>query len=244
MPAMYSRSNLLKETGGRGPGKALRLLGIILAACLASACATDLYVEKNDYAYAVPQEFRPPPPVPGSVWTGLNANNTFFADKKARNINDVVTILITETSTGENNAKIDTTRDSTIAAGIAGFTQTAPDKTMISRFDLGGSHRNNLKGEGKTSRNSNLTATLTARVISVMDNGNLVIQGRRQLSVNAEDQYIILTGVIRPEDITSDNTVSSRFVADARIVYGGRGVVNDKMRPGWLARVLDWAWPF
>ncbi|HPL62861.1 MAG TPA: flagellar basal body L-ring protein FlgH, partial [Syntrophales bacterium] len=67
---------------------------------------------------------------------------------------------------------------------------------------------------------------------------------RRQLSVNAEDQYIVLTGVIRPDDISSDNTVSSQYVADAKIVYGGRGVVNDKMRPGWLARVLDWAWPF
>ncbi len=241
---MESGSNTAKKIMDSSRGKALRLAGVMLAVCIFSACASDLHLEKSDYAYTVPQEFRPPPPVPGSIWTGPSANNTFFSDKKARNVNDVVTILIAETSKGENNAKIDTTRDSTVAAGIAGFTQTAPNNTMISRFDLGGSHKNNLKGEGKTSRDSTLSAVITARVISVLDNGNLVIQGRRQLSVNAEDQYIVLTGVIRPDDISSDNTVSSQYVADAKIVYGGRGVVNDKMRPGWLARVLDWAWPF
>ena len=68
--------------------------------------------------------------------------------------------------------------------------------------------------------------------------------GRRQLTVNAEDQYMILTGVIRPEDITSDNLILSQYIADARIVYTGRGVVDDKMRPGWLTRVIDWVWPF
>jgi len=89
-----------------------------------------------------------------------------------------------------------------------------------------------------------MEATISARVMEVLDNGNLSIEGRRQLTVNEEDQFIIITGIIRPEDITADNVIESQFIADARIVYTGKGVINDKMRPGWLTRILDWVWPF
>jgi len=78
----------------------------------------------------------------------------------------------------------------------------------------------------------------------VMENGNLVIEGRRQLTVNSEDQFIIMTGFIRPEDITAENTIYSQYIADARIIFTGDGVINDKMRPGWMTRVVDWVWPF
>jgi len=81
-------------------------------------------------------------------------------------------------------------------------------------------------------------------VTQVLDNGNLLIEGRRLITVNAEDQYMILTGIIRPEDITNDNLILSQYIADARITYTGRGVVDDKMRPGWLTRIIDWVWPF
>jgi len=101
-----------------------------------------------------------------------------------------------------------------------------------------------MEGEGKTKRDGILKGRMTARVTQVLDNGHLMIEGRRLVSVNAEDQYMILTGVIRPEDITSDNLILSQYIADARIIYTGRGVVDDKMRPGWLTRVIDWVWPF
>jgi len=74
--------------------------------------------------------------------------------------------------------------------------------------------------------------------------GNLMIEGRRQVTINAEDQYLIIGGVIRPQDITADNTIASQYISDARIVYTGEGVINDKMRPGWMTRVVDWVWPF
>jgi flagellar L-ring protein precursor FlgH len=77
-----------------------------------------------------------------------------------------------------------------------------------------------------------------------LENGNFIIEGRRQLTINAEDQYLIIRGMIRPDDITSDNTILSQYIADAKIVYTGRGVVDDKMRPGWLTRIVDWVWPF
>jgi flagellar L-ring protein FlgH len=183
-------------------------------------------------------------PASGSIWPGGNSQNLIFSDRKARSVNDVVTILVDESATGANNAKTETNRDTTTTAGIAGITQATPDNTILSKYELGGASSNSLKGEGKTRRDGSLTAKVTARVIRVLGNGNLVIEGRRLLAVNAEDQYMVITGLIRPEDITSDNTIASQYISDARITYSGKGVVDDKMRPGWLTRVLDWVWPF
>ncbi|MEQ8203568.1 MAG: flagellar basal body L-ring protein FlgH, partial [Smithellaceae bacterium] len=111
-------------------------------------------------------------------------------------------------------------------------------------ISIGGTSSNSLKGAGDTTRSSKLSASISARVLKILDNGNLLIEGRRQLTVNAEDQYLVITGIVRPEDITAINTVASQYIADARILYTGDGVINDKMRPGWLTRVVDWVWPF
>jgi flagellar L-ring protein FlgH len=229
-----------------GTKKLVLILGITLAiGCLLSGCTTDMHMVREDYAYTMPPDIKPPPPPTGSIWSGVNAKNALFADKKARYVNDIVTIIVDESSAGANNAKTDTNKDSSLTAGLTGIVAGSNiTNTILSPLSLGGSLSNKLQGEGKTKRDSNLSAKITARVINVLGNGNLVIEGRRQLSVNAEDQYIIITGVIRPEDMTTDNTISSQYVADARIVYGGRGVVNDKMRPGWATRVMDWVWPF
>ncbi len=85
---------------------------------------------------------------------------------------------------------------------------------------------------------------IAGRVVKVLENGNLLIEGRKQVTINDEDQYIVITGIIRPQDVSPDNTVDSKNIADARIIYTGAGVVTDKQRPGWGTRILDWIWPF
>ena len=192
----------------------------------------------------------PRTPAPGSIWQGENGKNSLFADKKARYVNDIVTIIVNEVSSGGNKASTNTSRDTSTTTGISallGFDKAFLDgnaKNMGTSIGVGGTSVNSLKGKGDTSRGSNLVARLTARVVNVLDNGNLVIEGRRQLNVNAENQYIILSGIVRPEDVTEDNVVASQYIADAKIVYTGDGVINDKMRPGWLTRIVDWVWPF
>lgn len=188
-------------------------------------------------------------PAAGSIWLGENDKSLLFASKKARYTNDIVTIIISETAQGGNKASTGTSRDTSTAASITSALglESAIIKAnadMNGTIGLGGKSANSLKGTGDTSRNGTLSARISARVIRVLDNGNLLIEGRRQLTVNAEDQFLIITGIIRMQDITADNTVESQYVADARIVYTGDGVVNDKMRPGWLTRVVDWVWPF
>jgi len=188
-------------------------------------------------------------PVPGSIWPGENRFNMLFVDRKARNVNDIVTIIVHESSRGGNNASVNTSRSSSTDAGITSLlgldtSIIESNANMGGEIRIGGFSENAMKGAGKTSRDGSLQAQITARVTQVLENGNLAIEGRRQLTVNAETQYIVITGVIRPEDITADNLVESQYIADARIVYTGNGVINEKMRPGWLTRVVDWAWPF
>jgi len=215
---------------------------LLLTGCLATSYDAAMKREPMMIPPSLPEVKAEPSP--GSIWPGATSNNLIFTDRKARNIGDIVTIVIDEKSEGENNANTETKRTSLTAANITGMYQMNPDRTIMSGYKLGGGMDNNHKGEGKTNRDGLLKGRISARVVRVLPNGNLIIEGRRMLTVNSEDQFMVITGLIRPEDVTSDNLIFSQYISDARIVYAGKGVVDDKMRPGWMARVVDWVWPF
>jgi flagellar L-ring protein precursor FlgH len=222
-------------------------LSIVFVMCF-TGCSSNLYKKADRPDVQTPQEIVKKPQ-PGTIWAGENINNSLFVDKRARRINDIVTVVVSESATGGNNASTDTSRDTSTGAGITsllGIEQSILQRNanMGSSINVAGTSANSLKGKGQTSRDGSLRATISARVMNILDNGNFVIEGRRQLTINAEDQYLILTGIVRPDDITADNLISSQYIADAKIVYTGKGIVDDKMRPGWLTRVVDWVWPF
>ena len=102
----------------------------------------------------------------------------------------------------------------------------------------------NHQGTGTTQRSGALSAYMTARVVDVLANGNLFIQGNREVRVNHENQIITLSGIVRPRDISAENVIQSTYIADAQITYSGTGIVNDRQKPGWLTRVIDKVWPF
>ncbi|HUV49825.1 MAG TPA: flagellar basal body L-ring protein FlgH [Anaerolineae bacterium] len=220
----------------------------ILILFVVAGCSSNINAIKKDEPVPVPKE-KIQLPSTGSIWPGENAKNSLFADNKAKHVDDIITIIIDESSSGSNSADTTTSRDTSTTAGLTSL--LGLEKKMMeqnSRFGssigLGGTSSNSLKGKGATTRDGTLEAKITAKVVEVLFNGNLAIEGKRRLAINAEDQYIIISGIIRPEDITSDNVISSQYIADAKIVYTGNGVINDKMRPGWLTRIVDWAWPF
>ncbi len=232
----------------------------IISLLIATGCSPSRdMVKKDEFTPVRVPEVVSSQPV-GTIWPGENAKNSLFTDNKARHVGDIVTILINESSSGSNTANTSTSRDTETLAGISSLlgyekklARMNKDLTdgedvysagLLPSIQVGGSSSNNLTGKGSTTRAGKLQARITAKVMEVLPNGNLEIEGRRWLAVNAEDQYIIISGTVRPDDITSDNMVSSEYIADARIAYSGKGVVNDKMRPGWLTRIVDWAWPF
>jgi len=201
-------------------------------------------------------KINPDPSAGASLWNE-NFYQEFCKDMRAFRVGDLVTVSIVETSQATKKANTKTARDSSIDAGIDNAfgwenkikeltsfgnsgVRSALDPTSLAKASI----KNNFTGSGETSRDESMTASITARVVDVMPNGNLFIQGVREIKVNNEVQFITLSGLIRPVDISPDNTVLSSYIADAKISYAGRGAVSDKQRPGWLTRVIDFIWPF
>nr|WP_085815205.1 MULTISPECIES: flagellar basal body L-ring protein FlgH [Geobacteraceae] len=181
----------------------------------------------------------------GSLW---QATSTGLAeDMKARRRGDIITVLISENASASKKASTGTSRGSSISGGIPkllGLETTGIRNWADLAQLLSASYGSKFDGSGSTSREETLQATLSAKVIDVIPNGNLLIEGRRNVRVNNEDQIIVLTGTVRGRDVSADNTVSSALVADAKIAYSGKGIISDRQKPGWLLNVLDKVWPF
>lgn len=196
--------------------------------------------------------YEPPKPEEGSLWSEMSEVG-LFQDMKARKVGDIVTVRIIEDPEAELNANTKTSRTSSIDAAklkFLGYMKALAEKNSRLAQDPGtdnlisASLSTAFDGKGSSDRDGHVKAYITAVVEKVLFNGNLYINGQREIRVNNETQYITLSGVVRPKDITSSNEVSSTYVADARITYSGNGPVADKQKPGWLGRILDHVWPF
>ncbi|MGB9441584.1 MAG: flagellar basal body L-ring protein FlgH [Desulfobacterales bacterium] len=195
----------------------------------------------------------------GSLWQARNSLNAMFIDTKARNVGDIVTVKIDESAKASNKANTETGRTSSLEAGIEKLfgvedwwqnevlpdvPDSLPKLTPFGNPSVQGSMKSKFAGDGATTRSGTLSAFITCSVVDVMPNGNLKIVGTREVMVNNENQLIILSGTIRPRDISDQNVIMSTFISDAKIAYSGSGIVDDRQRPGWLANLLNNVWPF
>ena len=195
----------------------------------------------------------------GSLWRADGLLSDLFMDPKARKVGDIVTIKIEESSKASNKANTQTGRSSSLEAGIdklfgledwwenhvlEWYDDGWPKPNPFGNPSVKGSMKSNFDGSGTTTRSGDLSAFMTARITEVLPNGNLQIVGSREVLVNNENQMIILSGVIRPRDISPDNIILSTFISNAKIAYSGSGIVDDRQRPGWLANLLNTIWPF
>jgi len=161
---------------------------------------------------------------------------TLFSDLRAHAVGDIVTIEIVEVAQASNEMSTQTqkSQENNIDASGSGPLDFIPLTGLKSEIN------NDYSGKGKTTSKGNLKAKMTARIVEVLPNGNFLIEGSRVVDVNGDKQMTILTGVIRPEDITPQNTVYSYNIAEAQISYKGRGPANSGARPGILARIINW----
>ena len=217
------------------------LSGLLLSGCVVQQ--TEVVSPSFD------QQLKPPAPnySNGSIWQASSIGLT--EDGKARRVGDIVTIIVTETASASKQAATATGRSSQISAGIPNMLGLEESKIITSNFAdlsklLNASASSKFDGSGSTSRKETLSATISAKVIDVLPNSNLKIEGRRNVRVNNEDQIVTVKGTIRQRDITAENTINSIYVADAQISYAGEGIISDRQKPGWLMNVLDKLWPF
>ncbi len=189
---------------------------------------------------------------------------SLYEDRKARRLNDLVTIKVVETVTASGKVSTTATRDSSSGYELTDLFGMNKDFNIqnlpfIKDFYKGknaagspapftpsasGKSTSSFDGSGDTSREGKLIGTITAKVVEVMPNGTLVLESRKDTTINKEKQTLVLRGMIRPDDILPDNTILSSYVADAQIYYVGQGVLQEKQSPGWLSRIMDQVWPF
>jgi flagellar L-ring protein FlgH len=232
--------------------KLSRMFLLFIVFCsLFSACQIPQHSRIKDEPFVIDNTHKFAKPLvdqkPGSIWKGPSTTNTFFGDQRARVVGDIVTVKIVEISQASEKATTDTKRATAVNAGIPNLlgleTNNLPSSITLDKM-VSASTKNDFKGDGETTRTGSLSATITARIVDVMPNGNLAIEGKREINVNSERKEILVQGIIRPKDVAYDNTIYSTQIADAKIIYTGIGVIGEKQEPGWLARWVDRFWPF
>lgn len=188
-------------------------------------------------------------PKTGSLFNEKRTRMLVGMEGNARQIGDLITIEITESTSSQVSADTITRRDSSVSASIGslfGIKQQIVDANpnMGGTIGMETESTNSFSGDGETSRAGKLDGKITCRVVEVRSNGNLVIFGWKEVRANRETMYLSLSGVIRPQDIQANNTILSDLIAEARIEYTGAGVISDKQGPGVGTRILDNIWPF
>ncbi len=222
---------------------------IILVGILFVGCSTHPVDPKMDMKPPVYVEQLPPSTQqqiasnPGSLFG--RGENPLFADLKAMNPNDIVTVVISEniaqSSVGQKT--ISETSNDKLGAGVfSGVGGTLLKKAGQIGFEAGST--NSYNGSGKNSRNETFTTTISARIIKILKNGNYFISGNRELLVNGEKQIVQISGVIRPYDIDQKNTIDSKYIADAKILYKTEGEIDRATNKPWGSKYVESIWPF
>ena len=183
-----------------------------------------------------------------------------FADHRARGVNDIVTILIVEQASSSRSANTTIQKDASRTASVGKFPTffdpiakkvvkpitdpvvgyTDPSQYLGEALTLDATGRSSHTGKGSIERTDRVSGQIAARVVKVLDNGNLLVEGRRAVVVNNETQMLTISGMVRPQDVTASNTVLSSQIADAEVQMEGQGLLAEQQRPGWLFRILDW----
>jgi len=204
---------------------------------------------------AIPQKIykaKPVKLVDGGIWPGDTGKNLLFEDTRARKVGDLVTVVLNESATSTQSATTDTSKSSSTAlatTSVLGLPSNMGVQNFLglgTGFDptVGATNERSNSGTGTTTRSGTLTGTVSATIIAINENGNFFIEGKRSVTINFEEQLMVLTGIIRPSDVNYDNTINSSLIADASITYTGDGVISEEQRVGWLMRALSYVWPF
>lgn len=163
----------------------------------------------------------------------IETGTSMFTDVKAYRVGDIITILIRENTTAVSNARTSTD----IKSQIDGAEGDGP-LSFVPMFGL--DTRNKYEGDGSTERTGLIQTEMTAKIVEILPNGNYRIEGKRRMQINGETETVVLSGIVRAKDINAGNRIRSTQIADASIVYEGKGVVERAHQPGWITRIVNW----
>lgn len=183
-----------------------------------------------------------------SLWKEDSSPVSIFADKKAHRVGDIVTVVIQENNGASRNNATSTSRQSSVNASISSFLYPATASGLLTKNGqlpaMSLSDKNSFAGAGQIADQETVNAMIAVKVIDVLPNGNLVVEGRRQIAFSGEKQDAILRGTVRQDDLSNTNTVFSYNVADVSIQYISHGEITDNQKRGWFTAIWDKVSPF
>jgi flagellar L-ring protein FlgH len=217
----------------------LRTCALSLAALGLSGCImTSPKPNDPNYAPVMAPPASAATHTPGSLYAS-NSNVNLFSDRKAQRVGDILTILLSETTVSKKTSKVGVKKKADV--GVADATLLGKPVTLDTQL----SADRNFAGDANAAQSNNLEGDVTVSVVEVWPNGTLVVRGEKWITINRGDEFIRITGLVRPEDVRPDNSVLSTKVADARITYSGTGALADSQSVGWLSRFFNSViWPF
>lgn len=224
------------------------LLGVVGALGL-TGCVIHQAPVPNDPHYApvmVPTAHQPLPHN-GSLFTPNN-DMDLFTDRKARRVGDILTVVLQEKTVSKKSSNVDVSKESDISVPeVAGAAGTLLGKSVgLGGLSLGTdlSTEREFKGEADAAQSNNLLGDVAVSVVNIWPNGTLEIRGEKWITLNRGDEFIRISGLVRPDDVTPQNTVLSTKVANARIAYSGTGALAQSGSMGWLSRFFNSSlWP-
>lgn len=218
---------------------------LFLAGCVAPAAKPD----DPYYAPVLPRTPMPAAATNGSIYqSGFDQN--LYTDRKAFRVGDIITITLQESTQASKNASSDITKDSSASLGLTslfGGAVSAKNPLTGNSANLGAefSGTRSNSGDSSAAQGNSLTGSLTVTIAEVLPNGVLAVRGEKWLTLNTGNELMRISGLVRADDIATDNTVLSTRVADARITYSGTGAFADASQPGWLSQFFTSPlWPF
>jgi flagellar L-ring protein precursor FlgH len=181
----------------------------------------------------------------GTLYSDSAPSLYLFRDLKARSVNDILTIQINENATASNSANTSTKKEGDVSVKASSLGGLEKGNSALNFASiLAGASSLNFAGQGSTSRAGQLQAFVSARVIEVFPNGDLGIEGVKEVTINRERQVLRIRGIVRPRDITPNNVVLSTAIGNMEVVFDGKGIVSDANKPGFIYRLLQWVVPF
>lgn len=213
--------------------KQYQLIAIASLSVLVSACE-NVPVRDPDFAPVAPVHLRPPMQVSGSIYQS-GYDMRLFEDRSARRVGDILTVLLAEDTRANKRSDMNASKKAEIDATIPSIWGLGAS-LLGQDLKASGSASDSFKGSGGATQSNSLRGDFTVTVVEVLPNGNLKIRGEKRVTLNRGSEYVRLSGMVRPADIDTSNTVLSTKVADATIQYTGDGAMADASKAGWISR--------
>ncbi|MDV5860926.1 flagellar basal body L-ring protein FlgH [Pseudomonas mendocina] len=222
------------------------LAGVLLSSgCMAPTAKPD----DPYYAPVLPRTPLPAAQNNGSIYQA-GFENGLYDDRKAFRVGDIITITLNERTQASKNANSNIQKDSSANLGVTSLFGSTPSVTNPltgGNMNLGAQFNGEREasGSGQAGQSNSLSGSITVTVAEVLPNGILAVRGEKWMTLNTGDELVRISGLVRADDIATDNTVASTRIADARITYSGTGAFADASQPGWLSRFfVSPLWPF